>query len=317
MKKTLITGIGGFAGSHLADYLVKEGLQVYGFERFPYSNGNLDQLKGKIVVESIDLDQEDLMYRFITQVRPDYIFHLAAQSYVPQSWKSPNNTFRTNIEGSANLFEAVRKSETNPVIQIACSSEEYGQVFPHECPITEINQLRPLSPYGVSKVAMDLMGWQYVKSYKMKIVRTRAFNHEGPRRDAKFVISNWCMQVARMEKNLQPKTLLVGNLKSVRDFTDVRDMAEAYYLAVQKCTPGDVYVISSGIGTEVGEVVEIIKKLSSIDFEVMQDPERMRPSDVELLIGDSSKFRKETGWKPKIPLTKTIKDTLDYWRAKV
>jgi GDP-4-dehydro-6-deoxy-D-mannose reductase len=257
------------------------------------------------------------MHRALEISRPDYIFHLAAQSFVPSSWSAPNDTIVTNVTGQANLFEAIRILKLDPVVQIACSSEQYGLVLPDEVPIRETNPLRPLSPYAVSKVAQDYLGYQYFQSYGLKVVRTRGFNHTGPRRGHVFVTSNFCSQVAAIELGLQEPVIRVGNLEAIRDFTDVRDMVRAYWLAVTKARPGEVYNIATGQGIRISEMLDRVIALAHVEVRVEVDPERLRPSDVEILIGDSSKFRADTGWEPRIPFEQTLQDLLAYWREKL
>lgn len=316
-EKALITGITGFAGSHLAELLLKEGFEVYGTIRPRSKTENIDSIKGKLNLWDADLLDSHSLYSIIVKIKPHFIFHLAAQSFVPTSWASPANTLETNIVGSVHLFEAVRRAEIDPVIQIACSSEEYGLVYKNEIPVKESNPLRPLSPYAVSKVAMDYLGFQYYQSYKMKIIRTRAFNHTGPRRGDVFVSSNFAKQIALIEKGKQQPTIFVGNLSAKRDFTDVRDVVRAYLLSVQKCTPGEVYNISAGKNWEIKKVLEILLSFSKKKITVKTDPKRLRPSDVPVLLGDCTKFRRKTGWKPKIPFEKTLEDLLNYWRERV
>jgi GDP-4-dehydro-6-deoxy-D-mannose reductase len=200
------------------------------------------------------------------------------------------------------------------VVQIACSSEQYGLVHPEETPIKETNPLRPLSPYAVSKVAQDYLGYQYFQSYGLKAVRTRGFNHTGPRRGQVFVTSNFCSQVAAIELGLQKPVIHVGNMEAIRDFTDVRDMVRAYWLAVTRAKPGEVYNIATGKGIHIREMLELVLSFSRVEVRTEVDPARLRPSDVEILIGDSSKFRADTGWEPKIPFEQTVRDLLDYWR---
>jgi GDP-4-dehydro-6-deoxy-D-mannose reductase len=223
----------------------------------------------------------------------------------------------TNITGQTNLFEAVRYLGLDPVIQLACSSEEYGMVYPDEVPIREDNPLRPLSPYAVSKVAQDMMGYQYFQSYGLKTVRTRGFNHTGPRRGDVFVTSNFCKQIASIEHGLQEPVIKVGNLEAVRDFTDVRDMVRAYWLAVTKAKPGEVYNVATGNGITIQALLDKLLALSKVKVRVEPDPARMRPSDVVRLVGDSSKFRNDTGWAPEIPFDQTIADLLQYWRERL
>jgi GDP-4-dehydro-6-deoxy-D-mannose reductase len=210
----------------------------------------------------------------------------------------------------------VRFLGLDPVIQIACSSEEYGMVYPDEVPIAESNPLRPLSPYAVSKVAQDMMAYQYFQSYGLKTVRTRGFNHTGPRRGDVFVTSNFAKQLASIEAGEQEPVIRVGNLEAVRDFTDVRDMVRAYWLAVTKGKPGEVYNVATGSGITIQELLDRLLALSTAKVRVEQDPERMRPSDVVRLVGDSSKFRADTGWAPEIPFDKTLADLLAYWRER-
>lgn len=316
--RALITGITGFAGSHLADHLLAEGgFEVYGTHRWRSRMENVAHLHGRIQLVECDLRDRTSVDQLVQSVCPDLVFHLAAQSFVPTSWNSPEETFITNVVSQINLLEALRASGSHARILITGSSEEYGLVHPDEVPIRETNPLRPLSPYGVSKVAQDLTGYQYARSYGMHIVRTRAFNHTGPRRGHVFMTSNLARQVAEMEAGLRAPVLEVGNLEARRDFTDVRDMVRAYRLGLERGEAGEVYNVASGLAWSVGEVVEILRGLSRVDFAVRQDPERMRPSDVPLLIGDAGRFRAVTGWAPEIPFHQTMSDLLDYWRAQV
>jgi GDP-4-dehydro-6-deoxy-D-mannose reductase len=221
-----------------------------------------------------------------------------------------------NLMGSVHLFEAIRQSGCDPVVQIACSSEEYGLVYPDELPITETTPLRPLSPYAVSKVAMDFLGYQYFQSYGLRIIRTRAFNHEGPRRGEAFVTSNFARQVAEIEAGLRKPVIYVGNLEAERDYTDVRDVVRAYWVAVNDARPGEVYNICSGKAYRIRSVLDMLIEMARVDVDVQLDPSRLRPSDVPVLLGDCSKFRAETGWAPRIAFERTMADLLDYWRAK-
>ena len=316
-KKVLITGIAGFAGSHLAELLLSQGHEVYGLCRPRSKTDHIELIKSKLHLEDADLLDSHSLYTTIARIKPDYIFHLAAQSFVPTSWVSPSVTLEVNVVGSANIFEAVRQVGINPVIQIACSSEEYGLVHADEIPIKETNPLRPLSPYAVSKVAMDYLGYQYHRSYDMNIVRTRGFNHTGPRRGETFVTSNFAKQIAMIEKGKQEPVIHVGNLEAQRDWTDVRDMVGGYLAAVQKCDPGEVYNICSGKAVKVADMLNLLLSYSKMKVETKEDPARMRPSDVPVLIGDNTKFVQKTGWKPEIPFEKTMEDLLNYWRERV
>ncbi|MEO0009152.1 MAG: GDP-mannose 4,6-dehydratase [candidate division WOR-3 bacterium] len=316
--KYLITGITGFAGSHLAEYLLNLGNgEVHGTIRWRSRTENIEHLRDRIQLHDCDLRDSYSVNRLIASVKPDRIYHLAAQSFVPMSWAAPAETFVTNVIAQINLFEAVRAAGCDCRIQIACSSEEYGLVLPDEVPIKETNPLRPLSPYAVSKVAQDLMGYQYHQSYKLFIIRTRGFNHTGPRRGHVFVTSNFARQIAEMEKGRREPVLHVGNLDAVRDFTDVRDTVRAYYLILEKGVPGEVYNVATGRGYRIAEVVDILRSHARVKFEVRQDPGRMRPSDVQLLIGDATRLRTATGWEPQIPFEQTLSDLLNYWRERV
>lgn len=317
MRKAFISGIAGFVGSHLAELLLSKGFEVYGFVRPRSKTDHIEAIINKLHLVDADLMDTHSLYATISRIKPDYVFHLAAQSFVPTSWVSPSVTLEVNVVGSANLFEAVRMAGIDPVIQIACSSEEYGLVHEDEVPIKETNPLRPLSPYAVSKVAMDYLGYQYFQSYKERIVRTRGFNHTGPRRGETFAESNFAKQIAMIEKGKQEPVIHVGNLDAYRDYTDVRDMVRAYLLSVEKCDPGDVYNICTGSTIKIGDMLDMLLSMSKSKVQVKPDESRMRPSDVPVLLGDNSKFVAATGWKPEIPFKQTMEDLLNYWRSRV
>ncbi len=317
--KALITGTTGFAGSHLVEYLLthQPDVEVFGIRRWRSPMENVEHLLDQVTLVESDLRDYHSVYRMLEKIQPDLIFHLAAQSFVPTSWNAPAATLETNIVGQTHLFEAVRSLSLDPVIQIACSSEEYGLVHPDETPMTENNPLRPLSTYAVSKIAQDYLGYQYFQSYGMKIVRTRGFNHTGPRRGDVFVTSNFAKQLARIKAGLSEPVIRVGNLTAMRDFTDVRDMVRAYWLAATKGKPGEAYNIASGKAITIRELLDRLIALTGVEVEIKEDPDRMRPSDVEILIGDSSKFRADTGWEPQIPFDQTLRDIVEYWRQRV
>lgn len=279
---------------------------------------NISSIVDDITLVDCDLKDPVAVRHCLSEVRPDYIFHLAAQSFVPTSWKAPVETICTNMVGEINLFEAMRElGLMDTRIQLAGSSEEYGLVHEDEVPIKETNPLRPLSPYGVSKVGQDLLGYQYFQSYGLQAVRTRAFNHTGPRRGDVFVSSNFSRQIASIEKGKVEPVIRVGNLDARRDFTDVRDMVKAYWLSLEKGEAGEVYNLGSGKDVTIKQMLDMLLSFSDIEIEVRPDPDRMRPSDVEILLADTTKFRELTGWEPEIPLEKTLRDLLDYWRERV
>lgn len=316
--RVLITGVTGFVGSHLADYLVARGdVEVFGTYRWRSRMENIAHLEGQLQLVECDLRDAGAVRRLLARVRPDRVFHLAAQSYVPTSWLAPAETLTGNLLCQLHLFEAARELELPARFHIAGSSEEYGLVRPEELPIREDAPLRPLSPYAVSKVAQDYLAYQYWMSHRLHTVRTRGFNHTGPRRGEVFVTSNLARQVAAAEKGQQEPIIRVGNLDAVRDFTDVRDMVRAYWLALERGEPGEVYNICSGRGYTVRAVLDILLGLAQTRVEVRQDPERLRPSDVPVLVGDCTRFRAISGWEPTIPFEVTLKDLLDYWRQRL
>lgn len=319
MQRVLITGITGFAGSHLAEHLLADraGVEVFGTYRWRSRRENIESFEDKVRLLECDLSDMTAVRNALSISRPDAIFHLAAQSFVPSSWVSPLQTLTDNIAGQTNIFEAVRSLGLDPAIQIACSSEEYGLVLPNEVPIKESNPLRPLSPYAVSKVTQDFLAYQYFMSYGIRAIRTRGFNHTGPRRGEVFVTSNFAKQVATIEAGKAAAVIKVGNLDAVRDFTDVRDMVRGYVLAAEKGKPGEVYNLASGRAITIRAMLDKLIALAKVEVKVETDPARLRPSDVEVLIGDYSKFHADTGWEPRIPFDRTLEDLLNYWRQRV
>jgi GDP-4-dehydro-6-deoxy-D-mannose reductase len=317
--KVFITGITGFAGSHLAEYILahKPGVKVSGLIRWRSRMDNIQGIRGRVDLHEGDLKDYISLKKCLKDVQPDYIFHLAAQSFVPTSWRLPAETFSINTVGQIHLFEAVLDLGLAPKIQVAGSSEEYGRVNPDEIPMKETNPLRPLSPYAVSKVGQDLLGYQYFQSYGLHVVRTRGFNHTGPRRGEVFVTSNFARQIAEIEKKKRPAVLHVGNLEAQRDFTDVRDMVRAYWLSLEKGQAGDVYNIGTGKAYAMKDMLDMLLSLAKVKVQVEVDPARLRPSDVPILMPDVSKFRALTGWAPEIPFTRTLSDLLDFWRDRV
>ncbi len=321
MKKILITGITGFVGSHLADYILGLGgrsLEVHGIRRWRSPMDNIDQIADKLSLHYCELLDSKSVYDTVAGIRPDVIFHLAAQSFVPTSFDMPVNTLETNVCGTVNLLEAVRHAQIDPVIHICSSSEVYGQVREDEVPIKESQPFRPASPYAVSKVGEDMIAFQYFLSYGIKTIRTRMFTHTGPRRGEIFCASAFSRQIARIENDLQEPVLRVGNLESVRTFADVRDTVRAYWLLVQKCPPGEVYNIGGSRTMSVGDALKMLLSLSPRkgDIKVTVDKALLRPSDVTLQIPDCTKFKQATGWEPEIPIEKTFEDLLTYWRRR-
>ncbi len=294
-KRAIITGAEGFVGKHLAGHLKDRGIEAFGFDR---STGG----------DILDVYKVETM---IDAVKPDYIFHLAAAAFVPTSFADPVKVMNINLNGSHTILEAVRKYSPSTKVHLAGSSEVYGKVSPEECPIKETNPIRPQSTYAVAKYAMEKLAIQYHDTWGLHTVVTRAFNHSGPGRGVEYAESNFAKQVVAIERG-EAKELVHGNLDAKRDYTDVRDMVKAYLLAIE--LPSDVYNVSSGETVSMKEVIDILAGLSKRELTLVQDASRMRPSDVPLLLGDSTKFRKLTGWKPTINVEKMLNDLLAYWR---
>lgn len=318
--RVLITGINGFVGNYLARYILEyePGVKIFGTVRRRSSLDSIEDIKSKLGLFECDMRDAHSVHNVISEVKPDKIFHLAAQSFVPTSWKIPSETFESNVIGTINLLEAVRQQHNyNPIIQIAGSSEEYGQVNQGELPIKESNELRPLSPYAVSKVAQDMLGYQYYKSYGMLIIRTRAFNHSGAGRPADFVDSGFAKQIALIEKRRQ-RYLLHGNLEAIRDFTHVKDIVHAYWMATEtKSLYGHAVNICSGVGVKMNDMLNVLIGMSKSDIKLKPDMNKFRPSDVPVLIGDCDLFRLACGWEIKFSYEDALKDMLNYWRERV
>ncbi|HJR00270.1 MAG TPA: GDP-mannose 4,6-dehydratase [Methylomirabilota bacterium] len=315
--RVLITGITGFVGSYMAEYALAQGAEVFGSARWRSKTENIDHLRPRITLIESDLRDLFSVRALLEVAQPTHILHLAAQSFVAASWHAPAETLTTNIIAQVNLLEGLRGLRMAPRFLVVGSSEEYGLVEPHELPIKETNPLRPLSPYAVSKVAQDLMGYQYFKSYGMPIIRTRAFNHEGARRGDVFVTSNFARQVAEIEAGLRDPVISVGDLKPRRDYSDVRDIVRAYWLLLKEGTLGEVYNLCSGRSWAIQEVLDFLLAQSRVkNITVRADPARLRPSDVMILEGDPSKMERATGWKVEIPFERTLRDLLGYWRQR-
>jgi len=312
--KALITGISGFAGSYLTEFLLDKGYEVYGtfYDKSTFSNlsGFIDRIK----LYQCDIKNYDTLKTITGDVRPEEIYHLAAISFVPTSLKDPKLTFDTNLYGTLNLYQAVIEQKINPKILFVGSADEYGIVNEDDLSIKEEYPLRPMNPYSISKASADFLSYAYFKNYGLNIVRVRPFNHIGPRQSPDFVCSSFAKQIAEIEKGLKEPMIKVGNLEAKRDFTDVRDIVRAYWLAIQKGETGEIYNICSERTVQIKELLNKLLELSSKKIEIMKDSQRMRPSDTPILLGDSTKFRKKSGWKPEILLAKTLKDILEYWR---
>jgi len=310
--KAFITGISGFVGGYLCSLLHEEGFRVSG-SKLGHEGLPPNLPEGTEIVDMDITDGEAVADR-IRRARPDILFHLAAQSSVALSWKKPKLTFDVNVGGTLNLLDAIRDSAPQCKVLLIGSSEEYGKVRPEDMPLSEGCGIQPANPYAVSKLSQEMMGTVYASSYGLRITMVRAFNHTGPRQAPTFVISDFARRIAMIEKGLIPPVLKTGNLDAVRDFSDVRDIVRGYFMLGSLGSSGEKYNIGSGRGYPIGQLLDMLLSMSGTAIRIEADPERMRPSDVPVLICDNSKIKRETGWQPEIPMERTLRDVLDYWR---
>lgn len=317
--RVLITGITGMVGSHLADYILAEhpDVEVHGILRWRSPRDNIAHLAGRCQLHLADLRDLRSLIEVLAAVQPDWIFHLAAQSFVPFSFTAPAETLETNVVGTSNLLEAMLQVGSKAKIHVCSSSEVYGQVQADEVPITESNPLRPASPYAVSKVGQDMLAQQYHRTYGMQTVVTRMFTHTGPRRGDVFAESAFAKQIAEVEAGVRANPIKVGNLDSIRTIADVRDAVRAYWLLMEKCPAGEVYNIGGDVTMTVGDVLSTLEGLARCEIAHEVAPELLRSSDVTRQIPDSTPFRKATGWVPTILPEQTLADLLDYQRARL
>lgn len=319
MKKILITGVTGFVGKYLAAHLLaQKSYEITGIYRSESSLETLDEIRDKIDLKKIDLNDADAVESLLLSIKPDAIFHLAAQASPSKSFSIPVETLTNNIVAEFSVLDALRKHELRNIrLMIISSAEIYGIVRSQDNPVDEDTPLRPATPYAVSKLAQDFLSFQHFLAYKLDIVRLRPYNHIGPGQKEGFVVADFAKQIVKIEKGDQEPVISVGNLDAKRDFTDVRDIMNAYELAMQKGKAGEVYNIGSGKSQKINDILKTLLSFSSKDIKVSVNPERFRPVDVPEIICDSSKFHELTGWKPTIPFEKTLKDILDFWRKTV
>ncbi|MDH3813021.1 MAG: GDP-mannose 4,6-dehydratase [Acidobacteriota bacterium] len=310
--RILITGISGFVGPYLARHIAKTApeAEIWGlvWAADPAEPSSSFQL-----VEG-DLTDISTLTPALNQVRPDIIFHLAAASSVASSWDHPGRFLEVNAVGTVNLLEVARTLDIDTRVVVSSSAEVYGAVPADRQPITEDSPLEPLSPYAASKAAQDLLTAQYYHGHGMPTIRLRLFHHTGPRRPTQFVASSFAHQIARIERGLEPPRLAVGNLEAVRDFTDVRDIARAYWLAAIRGIPGAAYNVCSSRSTSIRRVLDMLLAQSEVEVEIGVDRDRLRAADIPCLVGDHSRFSDATDWQPEIPLAKTLGDLLNWWR---
>ncbi len=309
----MIIGAAGFVGSYLAAELMKRhGMEVHatklGGEGLAISNAQIYDL---------DILNKDEIVTLLYKVRPDYIFHLAAQSSVSVAWKNPQLTVDINVKGSLNVLDAVRELFYKPRVLLIGSGEEYGHIREDETPIKEDNHIRPGNIYAATKACQNMIAAIYTQAYDMHLISVRAFNHIGPQQSPIFVVSDFCKQVAEIEAGKKAPVMYVGNLSAKRDFTDVRDVARAYALLAQKGKPGETYNVGSGRSYEIREILDLIISMSTAEIRVETDPNKIRPVDVPVIEADITKLREATGWEPEITLRETIWEIMEDWREKL
>jgi GDP-4-dehydro-6-deoxy-D-mannose reductase len=312
--KVLVTGIAGFVGSHLAELLLKKEDEVFGICLACESLKNIREIKKDLHLTNCDMTDFNQLSKVVKRINPDEIYHLAALSSVGKSFGNPLDTIETNVRGTLYLLEILRNRRKEVRILIVGSSDMYGIVKPKDIPIAEEKPLLPISPYGTSKAMCDLLAYQYFKSYGVRTIRVRAFNHTGPRQGIGFVVPDFASQIAKIEAGILPPVMKVGNLSSKRDISDVRDIVRGYQLLMKKGKAGEAYNICSGKAYSIKNVLKVLISLSKKKIRVRIDEKKNRPTEIPVLVGDNSKIKRATGWKPEISIEKTLEDTLNFWR---
>ena len=308
----MIIGGAGFVGAYLTRHLHDDLKWEVVVTKMPQ-----EQIKANVKVVNLNILESDKVVSLLQEEKPDYIFHLAAQSSVAVSWKNPGLTVDVNIKGAVNVLEAVRIMEKPARVLLIGSGEEYGHILPEESPIKETNHVRPGNIYAATKACQNMLGAIYAEAYQMDVMMVRAFNHIGPNQAPIFVVADFCKQVAEMEAGMREPVMQVGNLSAKRDFTDVRDVVRAYGLLVQYGKAGETYNVGSGQAIAIEQILQMIVSKSALDIQIEIDPEKLRPVDVPIIEANTQKLAQMTGWKREISLEQTIQETLDYWRKEV
>lgn len=313
-RRALITGADGFVGRHLARYLLDLEVEVLGLGIHPPRE---PEPWDACAYEVCDVLDRGKVLSLVDEFRPHYVFHLAAQSSVRRSWEDPLLTFRVALEGQASVFDAVLEAGLDPMVHVACSAEEYGPVGEEELPIPEDRPLRPVNPYALSKVIQEQHALFCHRVHGIRVVITRAFNIIGPGQTREFVASDFAHQIAEIEAGIKEPVIKAGNLEARRDFSDVRDLVEAFWLLVNKGRPGEVYNVCGGVDHPVRKVLDLLVSMCRVPVRVEVDPGKLRKADIPALRGDNRKLRELTGWEPSIPLEKTLQDLLEWCRQEV
>jgi len=309
-ERVLVTGADGFVASHLVVELERQwNCSIFGVGLKEKPMVKCDKLSYRV----LDITDYEACKNFIGEVKPEAVFHLAAQPSVALSWKNPHATYEINLLGELNILEALRRANLDVSFHVACSSEEYGKSF--NLPLIEDSPLRPCSHYAVSKVAQEMMALAYYEAFSWRVLVTRGFNQAGPGQSPEFVISSFAYQIARIEAGLCEPVIKVGNLEAKRDFTDVRDTVRALRMVLEKGKAGSIYNVCSGRAHRISDLLEMLIGMAKVAVRIEQDPERSRPSDIPVVVGDLKKIKEEVGWEPEIPIEKTLADTLDWWRV--
>lgn len=313
--RALITGITGFAGSHLAQILLDRGDEIFGVAR---DDGlGPASLSQEISLVMADLQDKQVIDNLLREIRPDAIYHLAGQAFVPTAWQEPWDTLENNIRPQLNILQAMIEHNSKARLLIVGSNQVYGQIDPDQLPVDEETPLRPDNPYGVSKVVQDIMGLQYFLSHGLDLIRARPFNHIGPRQSPVFVAGSFAKQIAEIEAGLKEPVIHVGNLEARRDFTDVMDVMRAYALLVEHGQSGEAYNIGTGQAHSIQYLLDLLLSYTDIQIKIQQDPDRMRPSDISVIYADNSKLHLATGWEPVHKFEDSLKQVLDYWREEI
>lgn len=318
MPRVLITGATGPVGSTLARYLLDQpGVELSVFKRWRSDPRALAPIIDRLAVYEGDIEDSYAVADAVAAAQPEYVFHLAAQSYPSASWGAPVATMRANVEGTVHLLEAVRRHAPAAKVHIAGSSAQYGVVKPEAVPIQESHPMRPASPYGISKVGQELLGLQYFDSYGVHTVVTRSFNHVGTRQGDRTAIQTFARQMALIEAGRQEPRILVGNLEPRRDYTHVDDVARALWALIQNAPGGTVYNMCSGVATRMGDILDMVVAQGRVPVQIVVDPARLRPVDEPILRGDNSKLRAVTGWEPRIGMEQIVAELLAFWRLRI